>query len=286
VNVSGEMPRGHVCMFYETTDDLLDTVVPFFEAGLQNNEFCLWVCSGPLTLEEAHAALRLRLRKFDQHLAAGNIEIISGVEWYLEEDQFNLTKIMRSLDARLCNALAKGYEGVRASGDAFWVNTGHWKNFCNYEYTLNKTIEGKPVMVLCTYPIMMSPPIPTVQRKSRKIPRGSFSMGAADVLKVTRAHQLSVVRRNGDWGLLETDSLAPDAKLAIGELLSAREKNIINLIAQGQSNKEIARSLRISPETVKTYVRRIFAKLNVSKRPQAVALAQSLGLVKTPAAPQ
>src|SRR4029077_13180051 len=109
----------------------------------------------------------------------------------------------------------------------------------------------------------------------------------------TRAHQLSVVRRNGDWGLFETapgmardHSLALDAKLVIGELLSTREQNIINLIAQGQSNKEIARSLRISPETVKTYVRRIFAKLNVSKRPQAVALAQSLGIVKTPAAPR
>jgi DNA-binding CsgD family transcriptional regulator len=148
-------------------------------------------------------------------------------------------------------------------------------------------------MVLCTYPIMMSPPIPTLRPKLRKIPRGSFSMGAADVLKVTRAHQLSVVRRNGDLGLFETavgmardHSLKPDAKLVIGELLSAREQNIINLIAQGQSNKEIARSLRISPETVKTYVRRIFAKLNVSKRPQAVALAQSLGIVKTPAAPR
>jgi DNA-binding CsgD family transcriptional regulator len=293
VNVPGEMPRGHLCMFYETTDDLLDTLVPFFEAGLQNNEFCLWVCSGPLTLEKAHTALRLRLREFDQHLAAGNIEIIPGGEWYLKEDQFDVTKIMRSLAARLRNALAKGYEGVRASGDAFWVNTGRWKTFCNYEYTLNKAIEGKPVMLLCTYPIMMSPPIPTLRPKSRKIPRGSFSMGATDVLKVTRAHQLSAVRRNGDWGLFETapgmakdHSLTPDAKLVIGKLLSAQEQNIINLIAQGKSNKEIARNLRITPETVKTHVRNIFTKLNVYKRPQAVALAQSLGMVKTAAAPQ
>jgi LuxR family maltose regulon positive regulatory protein len=74
--------------------------------------------------------------------------------------------------------------------------------------------------------------------------------------------------------------------LVIGELLSAQEQNIINLIAHGQSNKEIARSLRISPETVKTHVRKIFTKLNVYKRPQAVALAQSLGIVKTAAAPQ
>jgi DNA-binding CsgD family transcriptional regulator len=285
-------------MFYETTDDLLDTVVPFFEVGLQNNEFCLWVCSGPVTLEEAHTALRLRLRKFDQHLAARSIEIIPGGEWYLKEDQFDLTKIMRSLNARLGNALAKGYEGMRATGDAFWVNTGHWKTFCNYEYTLNETIEGRPVTLLCTYPIVMSPPISTLRPELRKIPRGSFSMDAADVLTVTRAHQLSVVRQSGDWGLFETapgmardhsltsDAKLVDAKLVIGELLSAREQNIINLIAQGQSNKEIARSLRISPETVKTHVRKIFTKLNVSKRPQAVALAQSLGIVKTAAVPQ
>jgi DNA-binding CsgD family transcriptional regulator len=293
VNVPGEMPRGHLCVFYETADDLLDTVVPFFEAGLQNNEFCLWVCSGPLTLEEAHTALRLRLRKFDQHLAAGNIEIIPGGEWYLKEDQFDYEKIMSSLDTRLHNALGKGYEGVRASGDAFWVNTGHWKSFCNYEYALNKTIEGQQILLLCTYPIIMVPPIPALRPELLKIPRGSFSMGAEDVLNVTRAHQLSIVRRDGDLGLFETalettrnHSRTPEAKLVIGELLSAQEQNIINLIAHGQSNKEIARSLRISPETVKTHVRKIFTKLNVYKRPQAVALAQSLGIVKTAAAPQ
>ena len=53
------------------------------------------------------------------------------------------------------------------------------------------------------------------------------------------------------------------------------------LIAQGRSNKEIARTLSIAPETVKTHMKHIFTKLNVERRAQAVSRAQSLGLVTT-----
>jgi LuxR family maltose regulon positive regulatory protein len=63
------------------------------------------------------------------------------------------------------------------------------------------------------------------------------------------------------------------------ESLSARERNIVALIAQGQSNKEIARNLGIAPETVKTHVKSIFVKLGVDKRAHAVARAQALGLL-------
>ena len=68
---------------------------------------------------------------------------------------------------------------------------------------------------------------------------------------------------------------------AIADPLSARESDILKLIAQGQSNKEIARSLAIAPETVKSHVKHIFIKLAVEKRAQAVSRAQSLGLVTT-----
>jgi LuxR family transcriptional regulator, maltose regulon positive regulatory protein len=65
------------------------------------------------------------------------------------------------------------------------------------------------------------------------------------------------------------------------ESISAREADILRLIAQGQSNKEIARVLTIAPETVKSHVKNIFAKLGVERRAQAVFRAQSLGLVST-----
>src|SRR5260370_33047918 len=54
----GEMPWGtHFCHFYETRDDLLETLLPFFKAGLEAGEFCAWVVSEPLTEEGVWQAL-------------------------------------------------------------------------------------------------------------------------------------------------------------------------------------------------------------------------------------
>jgi LuxR family maltose regulon positive regulatory protein len=62
-------------------------------------------------------------------------------------------------------------------------------------------------------------------------------------------------------------------------LLSAREREIVDLIARGQSNKEIAKTLGIGTETVKSHLKSIFMKLGVDRRAQAVARAGDLGLV-------
>ncbi len=71
------------------------------------------------------------------------------------------------------------------------------------------------------------------------------------------------------------------ATSTISEPLSIREGDILELIAEGLSNKEIARNLAITPETVKSHVKHIFIKLNVERRAQAVSRAQSLGLIGT-----
>jgi DNA-binding NarL/FixJ family response regulator len=63
------------------------------------------------------------------------------------------------------------------------------------------------------------------------------------------------------------------------EPLSPREMDVLRLLAQGQSNKEIARSLHLVEETVKDHVRHILAKLGVKSRTQAVLAAIRLGMV-------
>ena len=81
------------------------------------------------------------------------------------------------------------------------------------------------------------------------------------------------------WRSLYQSEPGRDAA-GVKESLSSRERNILQLIAEGQSNKEIARTLGIAPETVKSHVKSIFLKLEVDKRAQAVARAQGLGLVR------
>jgi DNA-binding CsgD family transcriptional regulator len=61
--------------------------------------------------------------------------------------------------------------------------------------------------------------------------------------------------------------------------LSPREVEILEVLAVGDSNKEIARRLGISPNTVKTHVARIYEKLGVQRRVQAIEKARFLSLI-------
>jgi ATP/maltotriose-dependent transcriptional regulator MalT len=65
----------------------------------------------------------------------------------------------------------------------------------------------------------------------------------------------------------------------VSDTLTARERDVLALISQGFANKRIARTLEISPETVKSHVKRIFSKLAASTRTEAVWRAGSLGLL-------
>jgi DNA-binding NarL/FixJ family response regulator len=62
--------------------------------------------------------------------------------------------------------------------------------------------------------------------------------------------------------------------------LSKRERQILQMVANGKTTKEVARDLGISPHTVKTHLERIFEKLGANDRAQAVAMAIRMGLVR------
>lgn len=72
-------------------------------------------------------------------------------------------------------------------------------------------------------------------------------------------------------------------KLAAGlssESLTGRELNVLELLAQGKSNKEIGVNLYISETTVKSHLRSIFRKLNVLSRTEAITVASRRGLIR------
>ena len=62
--------------------------------------------------------------------------------------------------------------------------------------------------------------------------------------------------------------------------LSPRERQVLQLVADGNENKQIARHLDIAEATVKTYLRGVFTRLDVSSRAEAVAVGLRLGLIE------
>lgn len=61
--------------------------------------------------------------------------------------------------------------------------------------------------------------------------------------------------------------------------ISGREREVLELLAAGRSNKEIARQLGVSPNTVKTHIGNLFEKLSVRRRTEAILRARQLGIL-------
>ena len=62
--------------------------------------------------------------------------------------------------------------------------------------------------------------------------------------------------------------------------ISDREFEVLSLLAQGRSNKEIANALEVSPNTVKTHVSKLFEKLEAQRRTEAISRARELGMIR------
>jgi DNA-binding CsgD family transcriptional regulator len=267
----GPLPWGsHICLFFETPDDLLDTHAGYFRSGIERSEMCVWAVSEPITREQAIAALGSRVPDFDSYLERGQIELVSGYEWYLQGDDFAPERITAAWHAKLSEALERGYVGLRVSGNAFWFETELWPSFHEYELALDRSLDGQKMIVLCTYPL----------QRSR----------AVDLLEVTRAHQFSIARRNGRWEYLATPQLAAaraemnDPNDIVGvlsgafpgqDLLTPRERMMLAQIMIGSTSKEAARAMGISPRTAEFHRANILRKLGA--RNAAELLGKVLG---------
>jgi NarL family two-component system response regulator LiaR len=100
-------------------------------------------------------------------------------------------------------------------------------------------------------------------------------------LKITRKEQVIVEREL----IVEREVMIPAGPFALNEqrlqelAITKRELEILGLIADGMSNREIAEKLFVSENTVKTHSSRLFDKLNAKRRTQAVQRGKELGLI-------
>jgi PAS domain S-box-containing protein len=188
IEVVGDVPWGtHFCQFYETKEDLIDVLVPYFKAGLENNEFCMWITSKPLTEEEAKKAMRKAVLNFDLYLKRGQMEIVPYSDWYLKDGAFNLQRVLGAWVDKLDQALAERYDGIRVTGNTAWLERQDWKSFTCYEEGVNSVIGKHRMIAICTYSL--------------------DKCGASEVIDVVRNHQFALIKRMGEWELIESSEL-------------------------------------------------------------------------------
>lgn len=256
----------HFCIFYETKKDLLDIVVPFFKAGLEANEFCLWIVarSELLTMNEAKTILVATLPDSDGLLKNGNIEIVPFDKWFMTGRAVDFHRAIRRFRQKVKKAVQRGFSGARLTGSPAWMrNNLHTRSFREFEETFDGELTHEQMIAACTFPLRLS--------------------GAEDILDAARTHQFAVTVRKGAWKRVEIADLKSAKREAITDSkldqLTFRQREILQLIAKGQNTKQIAHLLGISVKTVEAHRLRLMRRLKIENIPGLVRFAIRTGLV-------
>jgi PAS domain S-box-containing protein len=220
IDFVGDVPWGtHFCHFFETKDDLLATLLPYFKAGLEQSEFCLWLVAEPTTTGDAIGALRRAIPDLARYEAHGSIEIRQGREWYQSAGALDLKGLIGAWDKKLTQALDRGFPGMRVNGSPGELQRKDWRDFSEYEEKFSEWISDKRMVASCSYPLATA--------------------GAAEVLDVARTHSFALAKRHGIWEVVETPELR-EAKANIQQLNDELQRRVVERTAQlGAVNEEL-----------------------------------------------
>lgn len=141
----------HVAHFFGSSDELRDILVPYFKAGLESNERCLWVTGQAFNAEQARCALRAAVPDLDRRERDKQIEIANSGDWYAAGEKLRPHELITGLVQREQDALAVGYAGLRTNGNCAWVSHDQWDDFLRYEGLVQKAVRGRRMICMCSY---------------------------------------------------------------------------------------------------------------------------------------
>jgi PAS domain S-box-containing protein len=184
IGIIEDIPWGtHFCQFYQTKEELLDILVPYFKAGFENNEFCLWITAEPLDKQEALEAFSRALPNLKVYLEKGQGGIIPYDKWYLKDGIFNPDRVLNSLTIELNQALTRGYDGLRLAGNISWLERKNWRDFKDHEAAIEKIVDNSQMLAICSYCL--------------------DSCTASDFIDVVCNHQLAIIKKDDNWRVIE-----------------------------------------------------------------------------------
>lgn len=141
----------HIGQIYDSVEDFFNVAVPYTISGLRNNELCLWIYSQNTTLDEIINFLEAHMADVDSYVKSGQLILLPYTEIYIEDNSFNEVRANSKWKHYVEMAPEKGYDGLRAVADTFWLEKSYYRTFEQYEDTIQKTIPHMNFTVLCLY---------------------------------------------------------------------------------------------------------------------------------------
>jgi PAS domain S-box-containing protein len=183
IGIVGNVPSGtHFCQLHQTKEDLIEILIPFLRAGLENNELCIWITSQLFEVENAKKLLRKNISNFDDYLNRGQIEIIPS-NLYTTEGIFDSKRAINDLINKINHSLTSDYDGLRLIENVCWIENEGYNHSIDYEKSFDSIMRKYPVVTLCTYSL--------------------DECNAADIIEIAANHQFTLVKRKGKWERIE-----------------------------------------------------------------------------------
>jgi excisionase family DNA binding protein len=180
IDCIGPVPWGtHICHFYQSKGDLIDILVPYFETGLENNEYCVWVASDPLPAEECLVQLGKAVPNLDVYLNKQQIAVTGSRTFYAGKGKFDAESTLQALVGAEEFALKHGFDGLRISGNASWLTRTEWAAFADYEVYADIVLRRRKAIALCSYQLDSCAPL--------------------DIVEAVSGHRLVLIRGTGGW---------------------------------------------------------------------------------------
>ncbi len=202
IDALGDVPWGtHISHLYNTKADLIEIIVPYFKAGLQSNELCVWVTAEPLGVDEAMKALRKTTRNLDDFISTGQIAILDHSEWYTTAGRFDAEHVLELWVDRVYEAVARGFNGLRVAGNMSWVEQSSWRDIANYEAECEAAVSKYRILAICSFCV--------------------DKCTSAQIAEVVQNHRLTLARSGDAWQATESS----ERRRAEQTLLASEEFN-------------------------------------------------------------
>jgi hypothetical protein len=176
----GRVPWGtHLCHFYRNRKELVESIVPYFLAGLKNNEQCMWGAASPLYADEARKEAARALPGFARLEREGRITIFDHHEWYIGNPKADPVKDLLGAEEQ---ALKAGRKGLRCGGNISWLTRADGPAFYAYESRVTRAVRRRRILAICSYNIDLCE--------------------GAHVYESIRNHHATLSRRDRSWEML------------------------------------------------------------------------------------